>query len=79
MVFRLANAKAQGAKDDEWMYQLKDEEDDCKFGLINAAFNRLCDGDTADAARLFGKMDHDTTASSVSQLALLNFRRLIKK
>ena len=76
VVFRLAHRKAGGAaKDDEWMYRMKNDEDECVFAVGNAIFARLAEGDVAEARRLWRASEADVI--STGPLAAASIRRLL--
>eukprot|EP00388_Colpodella_angusta_P041656 GDKK01053881.1.p1 GENE.GDKK01053881.1~~GDKK01053881.1.p1 ORF type:complete len:703 (+),score=42.58 GDKK01053881.1:210-2111(+) len=53
VLFRLAHRKSTKATDDEWMYRLKDEEDQSPYAAVNAVFARIACHDIEDATRLW--------------------------
>eukprot|EP00742_Colponemidia_sp_Colp-10_P012564 GILJ01014131.1.p1 GENE.GILJ01014131.1~~GILJ01014131.1.p1 ORF type:complete len:678 (-),score=117.87 GILJ01014131.1:489-2342(-) len=53
IVFRLAFRRSGKATDDEWMYRLKDEEDQSPFAVVNAVFARIACHDMDEATRLW--------------------------
>lgn len=76
VVYRLAHRKTGKETDDEWMYRLKDEEDQSPFAAVNGVFNRLATGHLEEAKHIWAKINDDpamlSETSIVAQRSLAN-------
>ena len=57
IAFRLADQRSRvNAAGDEWMYELKDTEDQISYAAVAAVFNRIVAGEAEEANRLWKRL-----------------------
>lgn len=80
VVYLLAHRRSAKATDDEWMYRLKDEEDQSPFAIVNAVFSRIASHDIEGAKRVWQEYEasHGTSHCDISVHARTGIVRHLK-
>eukprot|EP00744_Colponema_vietnamica_P002229 GILI01003545.1.p1 GENE.GILI01003545.1~~GILI01003545.1.p1 ORF type:complete len:361 (+),score=56.27 GILI01003545.1:6-1088(+) len=70
IAYLLAHRRSGKATDDEWMYRLKDEEDQSPFAVVNAVFTKIAAHDYDEAKRIWHEYEQADGGSHISLVSI---------